>query len=265
VVVVNYNTRDLISYLVFSLCRVLPHGAVGEIVVVDNRSSDDSLLYLCALHEAGLITLVQNRGAPYHGPGLNVGISHVAGRTAHQVPERIWVLDSDTIILRPEVVTAVSDAMTAANAVLAGEINEDHYLPGGLANFASAIITPDVVWRRPFPPFREAGEVGVAMMRAVRAAGLSVVDFPFFRDDYVLHLGRGTLKQIASTNDDKNRYWEWAQDNRSFHFDSNPRGPALFAAFLDAFRAEIATSSPDDLVEACQKQDRLGPIADRSH
>lgn len=42
VVSVNFNTAKYISYLLFSLCRIVGREKFGEIVIVDNNSTDGS-------------------------------------------------------------------------------------------------------------------------------------------------------------------------------------------------------------------------------
>src|SRR5438128_137835 len=75
IVVANFNTRRLIAQLVFSLYRLLGRSEFGQLVVVDNASTDGSLELLNALHDAQLIHLIRNRSQRYHGPALTQGIS----------------------------------------------------------------------------------------------------------------------------------------------------------------------------------------------
>ena len=78
IVTVNYNTRDLIAGLLFSLYRLLGSAEFGRIVVVDNGSSDGSLDFLRAAEGAGLIDLIANDANRYHGPALTQGVSLMA-------------------------------------------------------------------------------------------------------------------------------------------------------------------------------------------
>jgi hypothetical protein len=150
--------------------------------------------------------------------------------------------------------------MLRADAAALGPIDADHYLPGGLANIAALLLRPAKVWRPPIPPFREAGESAVAMQRALRDRGMRIQHFPFFRNGYMLHLGRGTLREVAERNNTRNRYYDWAVENRSFHFDGNPDGPRLLSSFLATFYDEVGEFTPENLVDACIRRERIvGP------
>ena len=100
VVTVSYNTRELTAFLLWSLRTILSWPEL-EIVVVDNGSRDGSARLLAEAARAGECTLLANDDNRQHGPGLNQGISHLAGRPGPH-PEWIWVLDSDVVVTRPD-------------------------------------------------------------------------------------------------------------------------------------------------------------------
>src|SRR4051794_1290406 len=126
-VVVNYNTARLLANLVFSLYRVLDRDEFSALVVVDNGSIDDSGSLLGALKEAGLVHhVVDNRRLPYHGPGLNRGVSFLAEHQVNPTFEARWVgaVDSDVVALRPGGLRAASRRLIDDGAVLAGQMRK---------------------------------------------------------------------------------------------------------------------------------------------
>jgi hypothetical protein len=220
---------------------VLPREQVREIVVVDNRSTDDSLKYLGALHEAGVVSLVRNRSSPYHGPGLNRGVSFLA-RQQRSAPVRyLWVLDSDTIVLRHDTLTHALDVLEQIGPAL---LTEDGHV-------ASLVMDPVQVWKREIPPFRQHGEPSNGMQRSLHSKGAEFAEFPFFTSGYVLHLGTGTLQQVAARGERRNPLFTWALENREYHYHGNPRGRERLAAFRDWYELEVGSPSPENLVSAC--------------
>jgi len=249
VVTVNHNTCQLISFLVFSLCRVLPPGQVREIVVVDNKSTDDSLAFLRALHDAGVVSLVRSRVSPYHGPGLNRGLSFVARRQRRDHIRFVWVLDSDAIVLRHDTLTHAQEVMGHSAAALLGQ--DGHV--------ASLMIDPAQVWQRSVPPFRRHGEPANAMRRSLRDRRAILADFPFFESEYVLHLGTGTLQQVAARGERRNPLFAWALENRTHHYHGSPRGAERLAVFRQWFDAEVGSFTPENLVSSCLRVGGMPP------
>jgi glycosyltransferase involved in cell wall biosynthesis len=260
VVVANFNTRRLIAQTVFSLYRVLGRDQFSEFVVVDNGSSDGSRELLGALHRAGLVHLIRNRTQRYHGPALTQGVSWLARGQESGACSRvdyIWVLDSDVIVLRSD---TVRDALAAARrldaAAVGQKLGDDTY--SGLLrnnremlNPCSMLFDPRRIWRSPIPPFLEDGAPATALQVAADACGLLLLDFPFIDDGYVLHRGRGTLREVARSGDTSNRYYVWALDHHEPHFAGQERGEDRHRNFRDFFDAEVGDLTPDNLVQAC--------------
>ena len=261
IVVANFNTRRLIGQLVFSLYRLLGRSEFAQIVVVDNASTDGSRDLLEALHEAGLVHLIRNRGQRYHGPALTRGISYLARRQRTVLEKErldyVWTLDSDVVVLRPD---TVRDALRLLEHVSAAAVGQKTGDPAysrllrrnpEMLHPCSLMLDPARIWRDPIPPFLEDGAPSTALQVAADEQGLRLAAFPFVEDGYLLHLGRGTLREVADANDASNRYYEWAVDHRDYHFAGRADGPRRFAAFAELFDAEVGDLTPDGLVAAC--------------
>ncbi len=295
-VVVNYDTAQMTAQLVFSLMRVLEPGSLKSIVVVDNSPEPDSTGVLQGLHDAGIISLLRNAVRPYHGPGLNRGLSHLAEQqSAGQGVDLVWILDSDVIVLRPEALRATVEAMSRSGAVLAGQVRspfplrwpegrvlpneadpwtiwQPHWRPdeepvGGAVgphprywpyvHVSSLLLDPTVLWQRPLPPFQEDGEPGIALQVALHQQGLRAVDVPVFRDELLLHLGRGTSFAVRDGHRWRNRYYRWSRYETAHHFEGNEQGAVRYEAFWRAFVGEAPVADAGVVVDACLRARRL--------
>jgi glycosyltransferase involved in cell wall biosynthesis len=262
--VANFNTRRLIAQLVFSLYRLLGRDEVAQIVVVDNASTDGSRELLNALHDAGLIHVIRNRSQRYHGPALTQGISWLARRqsavTADDRIDYVWVLDSDVIVLRHDTVRDAIRLFQERDAAAVGQRLGDPAYDRLLRHNremlqpCSLLLDPARIWRDPIPPFLEGGAPATALQVAADAHGVRLVTFPFIEDGYLLHLGRGTLREVAAGRDTSHRYYKWAVDHRHYHFAGHPDGPQLLADFVRVFDAEVGDLTPASLVKACLRR-----------
>jgi len=250
IVSVNYNTVDLISYLIFSLYRVVGPSRFDRVVIVDNGSVDGSVEVLRALAERGLIEVVLNRRQRYHGPGLNQAISMLARTWRPDGPPYVWILDSDVIVLRPEAVTDAVALCRRHRAAVAGDFNDDNSVYPSLR---SLMIDPEQVWRRPIPPFEEAGDPSEAMQRRLLERGLDVLRFPYFSSGYALHLGSGTLNALLERGLTANRYFGWATQWAWSYQETiaGGRSGEIFRRFTEIFQREVPEFSGPALAEAC--------------
>ena len=261
ILTVNHNTAELIAQLLYSVFRVLDAGAVTRVVVVDNKSQDRSREVLSVLAEQGLIDLVINERLPYHGPGLNRGMNLlVRAQRAGDRPVRwVWVLDSDTVVLRPDALHASLHMLERCGGVLAGQFQ--YILPGfeqtGYAALASLLLDPSRTWHGLIPPFQEHGAPGAAMQRGLRRHKADVVNFPFFDDEYLIHLGQGTLRGIAERGDTSNPYYEWATSHVRYHYHGNPRGEELHRRYLERFVADVPRLDGELLAGALRSSEQV--------
>jgi Glycosyl transferase family 2 len=260
--VLNLNGREYLDSCVASLeAQVYPRERF-EIVVVDNGSTDGSVEVLDALAGAGLIHLIRNPSQRYHGPALSQGVSWLAERQHEVDPadrlDYIWVVDSDVVVLRSDTVVDAVAALKAAGAAAVGQrvLDDVHTRllrhSRAMLHPSSLLFDPALLWRPPIPPFVEAGAPALALQFAADEQGLRLLDFPFVEQGYLVHLGRGTLREIAHTKDSVNRYYRWATGHRDYHFGDHPHGAELYGRFGELFRTEVGEVSPERLVAACQ-------------
>jgi glycosyltransferase involved in cell wall biosynthesis len=253
IVVVSYNTRRLTAQLIYSLYRALRPPAF-HLVVVDNGSTDGSAELLSAVAEAGLCDLIRNQENRYHGPGLNQGMSRLAElRGSGAVPiTAVWLLDSDCVVLRPDALSAPLAVMRATGAALVGQRGYDTSDEDELLGLHSLLLDPAQVWRPGIPRFQDHGSPSEALQRSCAQAGLVAVDFPYTRGGYIVHVGRGSLRELLAADERSNRHYDWATSHNEPHFALEPAAPAAYAAFQAAFARAVPTLDATSLVRACR-------------
>lgn len=256
VVVVNHNTAQLLSQLVFSLYRVLDPDEVHAIVVVDNASKDASVEFLRAMEEAGLVTAIERPRGRYHGPGLNAGVNFLA-RNQHDpryACEWIAVVDSDVFAVRPGGLRAAVAQLRQADGALAGQFRSR---PPQYAHVSLNVLDPRRAWVRGVPPFQEDGMPSLKMQQALRRRGVPVLDFPFYRDEYFVHLGHGTAAVVRQPDHRWSRHRSWAMLATAHHFEGHAPAARLWESFFESFAAEVPAADPHLLVQACRRPARI--------
>jgi glycosyltransferase involved in cell wall biosynthesis len=263
VVVASYNTRAHIAHLVFSLHRILGADQFGDLVVVDNGSTDGSLDLLRAMRDAGLLHLIENASQRYHGPAISRGVDWLA-RREHDAAgsggrvDYVWVLDSDVIVLRRDTVQASRAMLAAAGMAAIGQSSYDRWQHRVMLQMCSFMFDPAVLWQPGIPAFEEHGDPCLNMQRVAETRSLRLTGFPYVQDEHILHLGCQTLAHVARAGEDENRYYDWAVANDRAHFENHWKGPALYRAFAERFAAETAGSySAASVVAACQRSGLL--------
>lgn len=208
VAVVSFNTMDLTAQTIYSLFRHV-RAPRFHLVVVDNASTDGSVQMLQALADAGLCEVILNSEQRYHGPGLNQAINHLAQRqravAAEDRVDYVWVLDSDCMVTRHDALSASADLMRRTGAGIVGQRVYDRWHQGDVMGLHCLLLDPRQVWRAPIAPFQEDGSPSDALQHSAAQAGVTAAEFPFTRNGYVVHLGRGTLRAIAEAGDRDNR------------------------------------------------------------
>jgi glycosyltransferase involved in cell wall biosynthesis len=261
IIVASYNTATLISHLLFSIFRILDRKFVARIVVVDNGSTDGTLPLLRELKRAGLIDLIENRRQKYHGPALNQAVNYLKKITRRsQSPadaiRYILIVDSDTVVLRPDLLDKSIAAIEDSQAALAGQFQSLDYYDFSYAHISCILFKPHLVWRRRIAPFDDGGEPGLAMQISMEKAGLKRLDFPFRNHGFLVHLGRGTLRAIYENEEKDNKHYEWSRDHHEQLYHNEPFLKDSHEEFLQIFR-EVGNLTPESLLKACIKPDPI--------
>ncbi len=110
VIILNFNVRYFLEQCVLSVQKAL-EGIEGEIIIVDNNSSDDS----CAMmHERfPQIKLLQNKENVGFPKGNNIGVAQAKG-------EYICILNPDTVVAEDTFTKVLAFAKTKANLGIVG-------------------------------------------------------------------------------------------------------------------------------------------------
>jgi glycosyltransferase involved in cell wall biosynthesis len=226
-VTVNYNTRDLLRQLLYSLFAVLRPGPLEAVVVVDNGSTDGSLDDLRALEQHGLITLIRNRWPQGHGPGLNRAFSALAKEREFRDIERVWILDSDVVVLRPDTLDKALESARKQDAAILGEKQPSERRTGPAVLLCSMLVDPRRVWADDLPIFEWHGLPADPLQDALAARGENIEDFRFCAEGYLFHLWSGTLRVLAQ----QRRMGNFRAD----HIAPMPDLPPRYQEFLDDY------------------------------
>lgn len=249
VVTVSHNTKDLTALLLWSLHRVLDWRPL-EIVVVDNGSSDGSLEVLTGVEDAGGCVLLANETNLHHGPALNQALSWLAART-EAVPEWVWVLDSDCVIARADVLTDALAASEGRRPAMIGEPIWDRWHQRELFGLYSLLMDPAVVWRPPVKPFTAGGDPATELLTSAEEAGLECAAFGFAAGGHVIHRGRGSLAALALSDDRSNPLFQWATEHNEAHFGGIVGARERYRVIVEAFRREVGAVTGSALGGVC--------------
>jgi len=237
IVTVSYNTRELTAFLLWSLRTILTWQDL-EIVVVDNGSRDGSAQYLAHAKREGVCTLIANDDNRHHGPGLNQGISHLAGRPGPH-PEWIWVLDSDVVVTRPDALSAAVGMAREHGAALVGEPQNDQWHADSRFGLYSMLFDPAAVWRASIGPFTDGGDPSLDLLTSAARQGVPMAAFPFTAAGHVIHRGRGSLAAVRAAEERENPLYAWAETHHDAHYAEVPGADQRYQELLRRFREEV--------------------------
>jgi glycosyltransferase involved in cell wall biosynthesis len=236
VVSVSYNTRELTGLLLWSLRRIVDWPDL-DIVVVDNGSRDGSAEMLAEAEQGGVCVLLANDVNRQHGPGLNQGISWLAARPGPR-PAWIWILDSDVVAARPDVLSAGLAVAESGAAAIVGEPQWDQWHQTERFGLYSLLLDPAQVWRPETGSFTDGGNPSFDLLTSAGRLGLRQAAFPFTGESYISHRGRGTLAAILAARERSHPLYQWAAGHHDPHFGDVPGADQRYAALLRAFRHE---------------------------
>lgn len=192
-VIVNYGTPDLTRRAVWSLLSLYRD---LEILVVDNRSPDDSVARLSDEFERRTtVRISANESNIHHGPAMDAAVR----QSAHE-----WVLlfDSDAIAYRAGLVEGMLDTARIHSAYMVGElcfVDEGGFNVGSGQTGYPYVHPKCALVRRSvyldLPSFERHGAPCLANQQAAKARGLQLAHFPV--DDFVFHQGRGTVSEYG--------------------------------------------------------------------
>jgi glycosyltransferase involved in cell wall biosynthesis len=251
VVTVSYNTRELTGLLLWSLRRIVDWPDL-EIVVVDNGSRDGSAELLAEAERGGVCVLLANDANRQHGPGLNQGISWLATRPGPR-PAWLWILDSDAVAARGDVLAAALAAAAASGpAAIVGEPQWDRWHQVDRFGLYSLLLDPARAWRPETGTFTDGGDPAFELLAAATRLGLRQASFPFTAGGYLIHRGRGSLAAVHTAGDEAHPLYEWAAGHHEPHFGGVPRADQRYAALLRAFRRATGPLTGASLAAACR-------------
>jgi glycosyltransferase involved in cell wall biosynthesis len=249
VVSVSFNTRELTAFLLWSLRRIVSWPSL-EIIIVDNGSTDGSAELLAEAEQAGVCVVLANDGNRQHGPALNQGISWLAARPAPG-PEWIWVLDSDVVATRPDVLGAALAVAHSEAAALVGEPQWDPWHRVERFGVHSLLMDPARVWRPGIGPFTGGGDPAYDLLSAASRSELGLAAFPFTAARHVIHRGRGSLAAVHASGDEAHPLYAWAAGHHEPHFGDVPGAGEQYAELLRTFRAATGELTGASLARSC--------------
>lgn len=248
VVTVSFNTIELTALLLWSLHRILDDHV--EVLVVENGSSDGSRQLLEEASEAGLCRLFANDENTHHGPALNQAIGALVEQPT--LPRYVWILDSDVVICRGDVLREALPVADRSGAAIVGERHWDQWKQVHRFELYSLLIDPAQVWRPGAPTFRDDGDPSFDLLVASQQAGQSAEDFAFAADGYLIHRGRASLAGVVVSDDRSHPLYEWAVDHHEPHFGGIHGARERYEKILTRFRAEVGLLDASSLIAACQ-------------
>jgi hypothetical protein len=260
VVTVSYNTRELTALLLWSLWRVLEWNPPPEIVVVDNGSRDGSAELLAGVEASGLCFLLANCVNRHHGLALNQALSWFALRPDPH-PDWVWVLDSDCVVARGDVLTEATSAAEQARAAVVGESHWDPWHRTERFETYSLLLDPARVWQPGTTPFQDGGDPSFELLESLGRRDVGFVSFSFTAEGYIIHRGRGSLAAVLATGDRSNPLYEWAVDHHAAHFGQVPGAAQRYRALVTTFRRDVGRLTATSLAAACHRG-TLDPLAD---
>jgi transposase len=157
----------------------------------------------------GLCALLANDTNLRHGPATNQALSWLAGRPG-RLAQWVWVLDSDCVVARPDVLSKALSTIEGGDPALVGEPGWDRWHHCQTLGLYSLLLRPARVWLPALKPFATGGNPIHDLLASAAAARLAKASFRFTADGYGIHRGRGSLAAVVERNERSNPLYEWA-------------------------------------------------------
>ncbi len=110
VIILNYNVRFFLEQCILSVQKAL-QGIDGEIIVIDNHSSDDSCAMMKKLFPS--VTLIENKENLGFPKGNNIGVAQAKG-------EYLCILNPDTVVAEDTFTKILAFAKSKTNLGIVG-------------------------------------------------------------------------------------------------------------------------------------------------
>ncbi len=213
-----------------SIRHTIPDEDIGNIIVVDDHSSDKLLKkYTQYLQQNSFITLVRNgiplpsyySGIPIsflkskgHGGSLNIGLKHVTS-------DYVFTIDPDCIVLRGDIIKnslpcfELDPRIMSVGQVVGGVTGvkvigtQERKNPGlnseyvrkrpqdyGFTNAVCMLSKMDSWHSHNLDPFCNAGWAHATYLKSLFEHDFKTCNFDYFVDRYVIHLGKAILSKM---------------------------------------------------------------------
>lgn len=243
-VTVSFNTLDHVKLMLLTLADTLGKQDLKRIVIVDNGSTDGSREFLARL--GAPVAVVHNDGRSTHARGLRVGISYIERKekevAADQRTNVYLIVDPDIIFLREDWFEAMTNRILAEVAIV-GELQYDVGEP--YAHPSCLMLRRDCYQDSAIWPFVDHGAPALWLQQSLRKAGYAIFDFPVRSENYVLHVGRGSIAGIKRSVPTS----PYATVCDDAHFHGNQRGDALLREARQRFQNLLAGGGEEGAVK----------------
>jgi len=248
ITIVNYNTSELLAYLLFSLFRIVGHELLRccDILIVDNNSIDDSKSIIEIFKQQELIKAIFNPKQMYHGPALNQGLK-IAIREEYDI---FWIIDSDVVVLRAGIIKNAIDSFESQQVDMMAQSNRYSKAHGSCMMLRVSTI------KKLQGHFVHGGNVTRNLEKKYRRFGATIRNFPFRNKYYILHVGCGTRKAIKDMGDTTNAWYKDVADCSPWYH-GDLYAPTIHNNFKQLFRKEVPNITPQILYEACIKRNKF--------
>lgn len=245
-IVVNFNTLDHLKLMLATLAEKGSDWNLNNIVIVDNGSTDGSWDFLKLLSSRTRIYCVRNSGRTSHASGLRFGIkaSKQICDNSQSGPENYFVIDADILFLRNDLLSRMVQMLNGEQAAVVGELQYDVGEP--YAHPSCMLLHGDSYQDPRVWPFVDHGAPALWLQRSMRRIGMRIVDFPIKKDEYIVHVGRGSLAGIKAF---AHRSPYASARVTDPHFHGNPNGEKLWVSKKIQFQDMLSPGSESKLID----------------